>query len=104
MFNTPLVPILRLYEFAREPVEKVRMRWRLDSGPKIFRSGNQPRPEISLPNSIDQHSGGGGAAWIDQPLGQAQPVSRRLGRKWMEDGRHSRLDLFQRAETIPAFK
>ena len=64
------------HQFARQPIEQFRMGWRLDAGAEIFRGRHQAGPEIGLPDSVDEHAGGGRTAGIDKPLGEAQSIVR----------------------------
>jgi len=92
------------HQFARQPIEQFRVRGRLDACAEIFRRRHQTGPEIGLPDSVDEHTGGSRTAGIDEPLGEAQAIAWGVFGKGMQKAGHIGLDFFEGRNRSPRLR
>ena len=70
-FHVPVVG-----EFAREPVEQVRVRWPFALQAEVFRGFDDSYAEVVLPDAIDEDTTGKGIVAIDEPAGEVEASGR----------------------------
>src|SRR5438874_10810926 len=100
MLEAPVV----LHKVAGKLIEQLRMRWRVALHAEIFGRGQNSGAEITLPDAIDHHAGGGRRFGIREPFSECK--ARAVGILWqrMEESRHAGSDGFGRLEPISTTK
>src|SRR6185369_16470101 len=94
--TAPYLPC-RLYQFAREPIEQLRMRWSRALGAEIVFRFHQTAPEVLLPHSIYDYTRCQRIRRVREPSREIQPIGetiRRGLRKCVQNGGNARLNFF----------
>src|SRR6267378_5825081 len=69
--------VLGLHQLAGQPIEQLRMRWRIHARAEVLGCGNEALTKIGLPDTVDDHTRGSWTPFVHDPFCQAQPVTRR---------------------------
>src|SRR5262245_24509153 len=64
----------RSYKLCREPIEEVRVRWRIALDAEIFGGFHQSGAKVHLPEAVDGHARGKRVRRIDEPFRKSETI------------------------------
>src|SRR5438874_1557155 len=92
------------HQLHRQPVQQLWVRRGFALGAEVLAGAHDSVSEIGLPDAVDNGSGRGGRAAVDQPTSESQAVKLRSRRQRMEEGRHTWPDRPDRLQEVTTLK